>query len=135
VDDTWENIEQVILDYKNNTRETETEWDGDLDFTHSFKDESKLEAGFQLRLESTLTDYDYYNWDSIASIWEFDTLNSNKYDFTNNIYSLYGTYEKGFGKLGLKAGLRGEYTYRNMDQKTGGDDYLYEKFDLYRVRI
>ena len=131
VDDTWEHIEQVILDYKNNTKETEVEWDGDLDFNHSFKDESKLEAGFQMRLESNLTDYDYYNWDSIAGEWDYDTLNSNRYDFINNIYSVYGTYEKQFNKLGLKAGLRGEYTDRNLDQKTGGEDYPYRKFDLY----
>ena len=131
VDDTGEVIEEVILDYKNNTLETEEEWDGDLDFTHSFKDESKLEAGFQLRLEGELTDYDYYNWDSISGSWEFDTLNSNRYDFTNNIYSVYGTYEKEFKSFGLKVGLRGEYNHRNMEQKTGREDYLYEKFDLY----
>ena len=131
MDDTWENIQQVILDYKNYTGELEKEWRGDLDFTHNFTEKSKLEAGFQLRMENTVTDYDYYNWDSISSDWLYDTLNSNKYDFTHNIYALYGTYEQQFNKIGMKVGLRGEYTHRNLDQKTGGESYLYEKFDLY----
>lgn len=131
MDDTWEIPEQTILNYKDNTLESEKEWDGALDFTQNFKDKSKLEAGFQMQLESNLTDYDYYNWDSISNNWIYDTINSNKYDFIDNVYALYGTYEKQWKKLGLKAGLRAEYEDRDLEQKTGGQDYPYQKFDFY----
>ncbi len=132
VDDTWENIDQVILDYKRNTTESEREWRGDLDFEHKFQDGGKLETGFQLRMDQDQEDYNYYNWDSVSQGWIYDSIQSNEYDFTHNIYALYGTYSREFGKkLGVKLGLRGEYTHRNLDQKTGGEDYLYEKFDLY----
>jgi outer membrane receptor protein involved in Fe transport len=131
MDNTWEQINRVILDYRNNTTEAEKEWRGDLDFDHKFKDGSKLEAGFQLRMDQQDEDYDYYNWDSLSSSWRYDTLRSNRYLFNHDIYALYGTWSKEFKSFGFKLGLRGEYTHRNLDQKTGAEDYLYEKFDLY----
>jgi outer membrane receptor protein involved in Fe transport len=130
VDDTWQQMGQIILDYKNNTTEMEREWRGDLDFEHSFNEKSKLEAGFQLRMDRNEEDYLYYNRDSLGN-WVQDTLQSNRYDFNHDIYALYGTYATEFGKLGLKVGLRAEYTNRNLKQYTGGQDYPYEKFDLY----
>jgi outer membrane receptor protein involved in Fe transport len=130
VDDTWEQMGQTIIDYKNNTTEMEREWRGDLDFEHSFNEKSKLEAGFQLRVDRNEEDYLYYNRDTLGE-WLLDTLQSNRYDFNHDIYALYGTYAAEFGKLGLKAGLRAEYTNRNLEQFTDGKTYPYEKFDLY----
>ncbi len=130
VDDTWEQMGATILDYKTNTTELEREWRGDLDFEHSFNEKSKLEAGAQLRMERTQEDYHYYNSDSLGN-WIEDLTQSNRYNFNHDIYALYGTYSTEFNKLGLKAGLRAEYTNRNLVQLTGDNSYPYEKFDLY----
>jgi outer membrane receptor protein involved in Fe transport len=130
VDDDWKEMGQVIVDYMNLTTEMEKEWRGDLDFQHSFNNESKLEAGFQLRMDRNEEVYDYFNRDTLGD-WILDTVQSNLYNFNHDIYALYGTYAAEFGKLGLKAGLRAEYTDRNLEQLTGGNDYPYEKFDLY----
>ena len=130
VDDTWSQMGQVIVDYMNTTTEKEREWRGDLDFEHSFGQKSKLEAGFQLRMDRNEEDYRYYNGDTLGN-YILDTLQSNRYDFNHDIYALYGTYAAEFGKVGLKAGLRAEYTDRNLVQLTGGKEYPYEKFDIY----
>lgn len=132
-DETWTETGDFLYDYKKNTTEIEKEWRGDIDFEHSFTDKDKLEAGFQLRMDHTDEDYRYYNRDLYAAteIWIEDTLQSNEYEFTHDIYALYGTYSTEIKKLGLKAGLRAEYTNRNLHQITGNEDYPYKKFDLY----
>jgi outer membrane receptor protein involved in Fe transport len=132
-DAAWMEVGEMIFDYKKNTTEAEKEWRGDLDFSHSFTEKSKLEAGFQLRMDANDEDYRYYNRDTYAAteVWIEDTLQSNRYEFYNNIYALYGTYTREFKSLGLKAGLRAEYTDRNLHQVTNQADYPYEKFDFY----
>jgi outer membrane receptor protein involved in Fe transport len=130
-DQTWTETGAYIYDYKTNTKEAEKEWRGDIDFDHSFSEKSKLEAGFQLRLDNSDEDYRYFDYDSASGLWVLNTLNTNKYDFRNNVYALYGTYSTEIKKLGLKAGLRSEYTDRNLHQITGGENYPYQKFDLY----
>jgi outer membrane receptor protein involved in Fe transport len=130
-DPTWNEVGTYLYNYKKNTTESEKELRGDIDFEHSFNEKSKLEAGFQLRMERTDEDYHFYNYDSGGDNWIEDTLQSNKYMFGNDIYALYGTYSTEFKKLGLKAGLRAEYTDRNMHQITGNEYYPYKSFDLY----
>lgn len=130
-DETWTEMGAFLYDYKKNTKESEKEWRGDLDFEHSFSEKSKLEGGFQLRMDRTNEDYRYYDHDSVSGDWVEDLTQSNKYDFSHDIYALYGTYSLEIKKLGIKAGLRAEYTNRNLHQITGNEDYPYEKFDIY----
>jgi outer membrane receptor protein involved in Fe transport len=130
-DEAWQDTMGVLYDYKTNTDELEREIDGDVDFEHSFSDKGKLEAGFQLRMELNDMDYKYFNYDSTSTSWIEDMTQSNRYKFFNNIYAVYGTYAKEFKKLGLKAGLRAEYTDRNLRQLTDQSEYPYRKFDLY----
>jgi outer membrane receptor protein involved in Fe transport len=126
-DETWQDTLDMRYDYKTNTTEFERELDGDLDFQHSFTDKDKLEAGFQLRMELNDMDYKYLNNIPDSSFED----PSNRYKFYNNVYAVYGTYSTEFKKLGLKAGLRAEYTDRNLHQVTDQTDYPYQKFDLY----
>jgi outer membrane receptor protein involved in Fe transport len=132
-DETWTEKGAYIFDYRKNTAESEKDWRGDIDFEHSFNEKSKLEAGFQLRIDRSDEDYRYYDRDTLAAteIWIEDTLQSNFYEFSNDIYAIYGTYSTEFKKLGMKAGLRAEYNNRNLQQITGNEDYPYEKFDFY----
>jgi outer membrane receptor protein involved in Fe transport len=130
-DESWTEKGLYLFDYRKNTTEAEKEIRGDIDFDHSFSDKSKLEAGFQLRMDRTDEDYRYYDFDSASGDWVEDMLQSNNYNFSHDIYALYGTYSTEFKNLGLKAGLRTEFTNRNLHQITGNEDYPYEKFDLY----
>jgi outer membrane receptor protein involved in Fe transport len=130
-DESWQAAGEMLYDYKKNTTEAEKEWRGDLDFDHAFTEKSKIEAGFQLRMDGNDEDYLYYDYDSVSGAWIKDSLQSNRYEFHNDIYALYATYSREFKSLGLKAGLRGEYTNRNLHQITDVADYPYEKFDVY----
>jgi len=130
-DNNWADTLGILYDYRKNTAEFEREWDGDADFEYTLDDKSKIEAGFQLRMELNDMDYGFFNHDSATGSWIEDPLQSNKYQFYNNVYALYGTYAREFKNLGLKAGLRAEYTDRNLHQVTKQADYPYQKFDLY----
>lgn len=130
-DETWTETGEFILDYKKNTSESEKEWRGDIDLEHSFNEKSKLEAGFQLRIDRSDEDYRYFDHDSISGDWVENMAQSNRYEFSHDIYALYGTYSTEIKKLGIKAGLRTEYTNRNLHQITGNEDFPYESFDFY----
>jgi outer membrane receptor protein involved in Fe transport len=130
-DESWKEVGDYIYNYKKNTSELEKDLRADFDFDHNFSETSKLEAGVQIRMERSYEDYLYYNHDSLTDTWIKDTLQSNKYNFFNDVYALYGTYSKEWNKLGLKAGLRAEYTDRNLHQITGQETYPYQKFDVY----
>jgi outer membrane receptor protein involved in Fe transport len=130
-DETWTELGAYIFNYKKNTTEAEKEIRADIDFDHSFNENSKLETGFQLRMDRTDEDYRYFDFDSITETFVEDLIQSNKYNFRHDIYALYGTYSTEIKNLGLKAGLRAEYTNRNLHQITGNEDYPYEKFDVY----
>jgi outer membrane receptor protein involved in Fe transport len=130
-DENWQEVGAYLLDYRKTTAEKEKEWRADIDFEHAFSEKSKLEAGFQLRSDREEEDYRYYDHDSASAEWVEDPLQSNFYEFSHDIYALYATYSTEFKSLGLKAGLRSEYTNRNLQQVTGNQDYPYEKFDLY----
>jgi len=130
-DETWEEFGPNIVDYRTTTLEAEKEWRGDIDFERAINEKSKLEAGFQLRIDRNDEDYKYYDYDSVTSDWIEDLLQSNNYEFSHDIYALYATYSTEFKSFGLKAGLRAEYTNRNLHQLTGNEDYPYEKFDIY----
>ena len=130
-DETWTYKGDYLFNYKKNTTEGESEWRGDLDFEHNIGEKGKLEAGFQLRMDRTDEDYLYYNHDSVTDEWILDNIQSNQYEFSHDIYALYGTYSTEIKKLGIKAGLRAEYTNRNLHQITGNEDYPYKKFDVY----
>jgi len=104
-DETWTYKGDYLFNYKKNTTEGESELRGDLDFEHNIGEKGKLEAGFQLRMDRTDEDYLYYNHDSVTDEWILDNLQSNQYEFSHDIYALYGTYSTEIKKLGIKAGL------------------------------
>ncbi|GAB4312902.1 MAG: outer membrane beta-barrel family protein [Bacteroidales bacterium] len=129
-DESWTEQGATVLDYRTSTTAQQHELRGDLDFQYTFDDKSILESGFQLRSHRNEEDYNWFNRDSLG-MWIPDTIQSNLYDFNHDIFALYGTYAAEYGNLGLKAGLRAEYTDRNLIQITDGGDYPYKSFDLY----
>lgn len=54
----------------------------------------------------------------------YDPMGSMKYDFYNNISSVYTEYDGKFGPIGIKVGARYEHTWQNVRYSEGdGDDF------------
>lgn len=78
------------------------------DYTHPLINEGKIEAGLRYsQVESTNTmRFENYTDEQ----WQNDPLRSNTFVYDEYIYAAYVSYQRQFGKLGLQAGLRTEYT-------------------------
>ncbi|MEH0157064.1 outer membrane beta-barrel protein [Limibacter armeniacum] len=79
-----------------------------LDYTLPINKDSKFEAGWQSR---------YSDNDEVNEVYfneEFQDNLSYTTNYVRNIQSLYSLYASKFGKLGVQAGLRAEYTGREI---------------------
>ncbi|MCR5453775.1 MAG: TonB-dependent receptor family protein [Bacteroidales bacterium] len=104
-----------------------------LDYTKPLSGEGKFEAGMQEDYNRAVTDYAFNNYDQEADVYTRDPEFSNDLTFLRSITSVYATYGQTWGKFGLQLGLRGEYTYRNMDTKNDISDstYTINRFDIF----
>lgn len=66
-----------------------------------------------------------------SSEYVTDPSRTNKFEYTENTQAMYVSAEKSFGKLGIQAGLRGEYTQTKGYSVTTGLSTSYDYFKLF----
>lgn len=99
-----------------------------IDYTRPLS-KGKLEAGYQGKLHNKNEDYTLNVFASDANDW--NTLSTSDIDMYRHTQALYATYSAKFGKLGVMAGLRGEYTDRLLKQQTQNEEYRVHRTDLF----
>ena len=101
-------------DNKNNT----TSHTFQLDYTMAIGKGQTLSFGGKLQLHDATADSKYYVKDI------YDPTTSSDYEYKNSILAGYGEYAGNFNKLGVKAGLRYEYTWQDVEYHLGnGEDF------------
>ena len=101
-------------DDKNNT----TSHTFQLDYTMPIGKGQTLSFGGKLQLHDATADSKYYVKDI------YDPTTSSDYEYKNSILAGYGEYAGNFNKLGVKAGLRYEYTWQDVEYHLGnGEDF------------
>ena len=99
---------------KNNT----TSHTFQLDYTMPLGTGQTLSLGGKLQLHDATADSKYYLKDV------YDPSSSSDYEYKNSILAGYGEYAGNWNKLGIKAGLRYEYTWQDVEYHLGnGDDF------------
>lgn len=89
-----------------------------LDYTMPLGTGQTLSLGGKLQLHDATSDSKYYLKDI------YDPNTSSEYEYKNSILAGYGEYAGNFNKLGVKAGLRYEYTWQDVKYHLGnGDDF------------
>ncbi len=98
-------------------------WEARVDYENKINDKLKIEAGYNGRLSRENTPQmswiDNANWDGSNKVE--DTKYFNRFIYDSDIHALYATVNAKFGKLGVMAGLRGEYW------KVHTESYSYEQ--------
>lgn len=102
-----------------------------LDYTKPFKNNTSLETGYQLRIESEPEDYIYSEYDYDLNQWIRDDRFSTDMDFIEQIHSVYGTWSGELKTFGFQLGLRGEYDYRDIYSSGSDSTFLIDRFDLF----
>ena len=101
-------------DSKNNT----TSHTFQVDYTTPIGKGQTLSLGGKLQLHDATADSKYY----LKGI--YDPTSSSDYEYKNSILAGYGEYAGNFNKLGVKAGLRYEYTWQDVEYHLGnGEDF------------
>ena len=89
-----------------------------LDYTMPLVTGHTLSLGSKLQLHDATADSKYY----LKSV--YDPSSSSEYEYKNSILAGYGEYAGNFNKFGVKAGLRYEYTWQNVEYHLGnGEDF------------
>ena len=89
-----------------------------LDYTMPLAKGQTLNIGGKLQLHDATSDAKYYLKDV------YDPSSSSDYEYKNSILAGYGEYVGNYGSLGLKAGLRYEYTWQDVEYHLGnGQDF------------
>jgi iron complex outermembrane recepter protein len=95
------------------------------DFSHTFKNELKFEAGLKTSYVATDNNANYFN--VVNSVPQVDTTKTNRFLYYENINAAYINFNKQLKKLSIQAGLRLENT--NYDGHQLGNPYTVNNND------
>ena len=87
-----------------------------LDYTMPLAQGQSLNLGCKLQLHDATSDSKYY----LKGV--YDPSSSSEYEYKNSILAGYGEYVGNWNKFGLKAGLRYEYTWQDVEYHLGNGD-------------
>jgi len=103
----------------------------DIDFTHPVNENSKLETGLSAHGYKRYIDVVFTEYDQQQNDWVIDPTFTNDFDYKENIYAGYFSYSTKLAKIDFSAGLRAEYTDRELYQITNSKSYPYNKWHFF----
>ncbi len=102
-----------------------------LNFSQKIDDKSKLEIGSQSNFSYRNFNIENKLFDWTANSYIIDYSLTNKFDFKNNVYAGFVSYNNSIIDVDYMLGLRAEYTDRLLEQKTMNGNYKYDKMDYF----
>ncbi len=102
-----------------------------LDYTRPFNPKSKMELGFQGRLSDSQDETELFEYDIESGDYVFQPEYSNNTEYLRNILSVYGLYAGSSGNFGYQAGLRSEYTNREITTLKDNESFLIDRMDFF----
>lgn len=106
-----------------------TDWLMKLDYVRPLGS-GKMEIGYQARIEDEFESYDYQELDPVLG-WINNPLYSSEMDYQRDIHAMYTTYGSEIKGFGYQVGLRGEFTYRSIQDKESLKDYTIDRLDWF----
>jgi len=102
-----------------------------VDYTLPIGETNKFEAGYQSRLGKREDNSELYYLNLATKDYEIQSDYSHKTNYARNIHSLYTLYAGEIGNFGYQGGLRGEYTWRNIESTGESMPFTIERWDLF----
>lgn len=102
-----------------------------VDYTLPIGEKNKFEAGFQIRFSKREDNTELYILNTTNGIYEIQPEYSNLTNYRRNIHALYTIYAGELGNLGYQAGLRGEYTFRNIESRNDSQTFNIDRWDFF----
>jgi outer membrane receptor protein involved in Fe transport len=103
-----------------------------LDYTLPLKNEGRLEAGLQGRLEDETDNFNFKTFNKASGSFIENPMFTSNLISKDHIYSVYSTYAGKFRSFGYQLGLRGEYNKRTIeDDGQTNQIYKLDRFDYF----
>ena len=109
----------AVEQFSNANPQTIDVYSAKIDYTQPLWKDARVETG--AKFGQTKTDNDLKYEEVIGNVWQTDPGRSNRFVYTEQIGAAYININQRLGKFSLQAGLRGEYTYSEGEQKTTGE--------------
>jgi outer membrane receptor protein involved in Fe transport len=107
------------------------EFEGKIDYTLPFSEESKFEAGYEGQAEISEENNNVFRFDSTMQNFiaqpEFDYL----VKYRNSDHALYSIYSNKLYGLGIQGGIRTEYTFRSIFLNTENQRFAIDRWDFF----
>lgn len=114
---TAQNINYNFNPYKQNNESGTKEQTFQMDYVHPVK-KVDVEAGLKGILRNNYSKYTQHNFDPNVNDYVYDSTNSNNFDYQQNVYSFYNSYNVKLDKWGIRLGVRVEKTIVDADFET-----------------
>ena len=101
------------------------------DYTLPIGKTDKFEAGIQTRFSKREDNTKLYLLDLVNHDYIIQPEFSNLINYKRNIHALYSTYGGERGNFGYQAGLRAEYTYRNIISNNDSQTFNIDRWDIF----
>ncbi len=132
---TDENYQLLDTELSEKSRNLETgndyEYRIQVDYSRPLKNGGMLETGYQGRFDDQLEYYTFQEYDPDNDQWISIDENSSAIDYFRNVQGAYVQYRGNLKKLQYQVGIRGEYTYRNINYENFNNSYNINRFDYY----
>lgn len=89
-----------------------------MDYVHPIHKKLDIEAGVKAITRNNFSDYAQENFDPNSNEFVYDSTNSNTFDYQQNVYSFYNSYNVKLDSWGVRLGVRVEKTTVDADFKT-----------------
>ena len=109
----------------------ESEFRFQTDYTKPLGDDGKLEAGYQVRNDREKESYHFKEWDENTGDWLINDRYSNACNFYRTIQAIYGIYAHRLLGFDYQLGIRGEYTFRSVQNIQSDQPSELERLDYF----
>lgn len=117
--------------YRSNESPVEHDYRLKLDYSLPFNDKDKLEAGYQGRFSNSKEDFIFEEYDYLKKDWINNPKYSSLVNFSQDIHALYGTFSHSNNGFSYQAGMRTEYTKRNLFSERANKTYSLDRVDFF----
>jgi outer membrane receptor protein involved in Fe transport len=103
----------------------------EMDYIKPVFENGKIEAGYHYRTGMETEDYFLETYDYNMGDWAIDDRYTKATSFDRSIHAIYGIFNNEWRSFQYQLGLRGEYTYRKIEETNTGESSLVDRFDYF----
>ncbi len=130
-DSLWNDPEFLLSKIMTLQTDTNSDLRVKADYSKPIGTKGMLEAGYQSRIYRQSGDYVYRDFDTATGDWLDNDAMSNFINFKRDIHGGYISYGNSLGNFGYQLGIRGEYTFRDVQNSDTAAHFIINRFDYF----